>query len=310
MRVFVTGASGHIGSALVPELLGAGHQVVGLARSDASARKLAALGAGVCRGSLDDLGALKKAAAGSDGVIHLAFRHDLVYGGDMTGAAAADLAVIDALGTALEGSGKAFVGAGGTLMLAMAGITGRPGTEEDTVPGGFRVDSENNVIALADRGVRSAVVRLAPVVHSELDREGFIPTLIGMARAHGNVAYVGDGANRWPAVSTYDAAALFRLAVESAVAGTRLHGAAEEGIPFRQIAETMARKMGLPAVSVPAERAAERFAFLAGFASADNPTSSELTRKLLGWTPTHPGLIADIDSGHYFARDRLSPADV
>lgn len=301
MHVFVTGASGHIGSALVPELLGAGHQVTGLAHSDASAGKLAAAGAGVCRGSLDDLETLTMAAAGSDGVIHLAFRHDLVYGGDMAGAATADLAVIDALGTALEGTGKAFIGVGGTLMLAMAGITGRPGTEEDTVPGGFRVDSENNVIALADRGVRSAVVRLAPVVHSDLDTQGFIPALIGMARAHGNVAYVGDGTNRWPAVNTYDAAALFRLALESAPAGSRLHGAAEEGIPFKEIAETMSRHLELPGVSVPAGQAAERFAFLAAFAQADNPVSSELTRQRLGWTPTRPGLIADLDGGHYFA---------
>jgi nucleoside-diphosphate-sugar epimerase len=215
MRVFVTGASGHIGSALVPELLGAGHRVVGLARSEASADKLTAAGAEVRRGSLDDLETLTEAAADSDAVIHLAFRHDLVYSEDMAGAAAADLAVIDALGTALEGTGKAFVGVGGTLMLAMAGINDRPGTEEDTVPAGFRVDSENNVIDLATRGVRSAIVRLAPVVHSELDGQGFIPALIGMARTHGNVAYIADGANRWPAVNTYDAAVLFRLAARS-----------------------------------------------------------------------------------------------
>lgn len=301
MRIFVTGASGHIGAALVPELLGAGHQVVALARSDTSAAKLTAAGAEVRRGSLDDLETLAKAAADSDAVIHLAFRHDLVYTGDMAGAAVADLAVIDAIGTALEGTDKAFIGVGGTLMLAMAGINDRPGTELDTLPAGFRVDSENNIIDLANRGVRSVVVRLAPAVHSDLDKQGFIPTLIGIARAHGSAAYVADGANRWPAVSTYDAAVLFRLAVESAPAGHRLHGAAEGGVPFKDVAEAIARKLELPAVSIAAEQAAERFGFLAGFAQADNPASSELTRKLLGWTPTRPGLIDSIESGHYFA---------
>jgi nucleoside-diphosphate-sugar epimerase len=301
MRVFVTGASGHIGSAVVSELLGAGHRVVGLARSDASAEKLTAAGAEVCRGSLDDLETLKQAAADSDGVIHLAFRHDLAFTGDAEGAANADMRVIDAIGTALEGTGKPFVTTGGTLMLAMGGITGRPGTEDDVMDGGFRIDSENATIALAGRGVRSSVIRLSPVVHSDLDTQGFTPILIGIAREKGVVAYVGDGSNRWPAVSTYDAATLYRLAVESAPAGTRLHGVAEEGVPFREFAEAIARNLELPTVSITAEHAADHFGFLGALVQADNPTSSELTRQRVGWAPAHLGLIADIDSGHYFA---------
>lgn len=244
---------------------------------------------------------IKHAAADSDAVIHLAFRHELVYAGDMAGAAKADLLVIDAIGSALEGTGKAFVVPGGTMMLAQAGINDRPGTEDDTVPDGFGVDSENNTILLAERGVHSSVVRLAPVVHSDLDTHGFIPVLIGIAREKGVAVYVGDGANRWPAVNTYDAAALFRLAVECAPAGSRLHGAAEAGILFREYAEAIGRNLGVPTASIAPEQAAEHFGFLSGFVQADNPASNELTRQRLGWNPTHPGLIADLDSGHYFA---------
>jgi len=302
MRIFVTGASGHIGSALVPELLDAGHQVLGLSRSDASGDKLTAAGAEVVRGSLDDLDVLAKAAGESDGVIHLAFKHDLVYGGDMEGAAVADSKAIKAMGAALEGSNKPFVGIGGTLMLAMMGINDRPGTETDIAPEGIPVASrENDVIAFADKGVRASVVRFAPVVHSELDKEGFVPALIGFAKQKGSAAYIGDGTNRWPAVNTHDGATLLRLAIESAPAGTRLHGVAERGIAFKEIAETIARNLRLPATSVTPEEAQAYLNFLANFAAADNLVSNDLTRERFGWEPQGIGLIEDLNEGHYFA---------
>ncbi|MGH9087370.1 MAG: NAD-dependent epimerase/dehydratase family protein, partial [Acidimicrobiales bacterium] len=257
MRVLVTGASGHIASALIPELLGAGHEVVGLARSQAAAVAVEALGAKVQRGSLDDLDVLTDAAAASDGVIHLAFRHDLLHSGDIEGAMAADGKALGAMGSALEGTGRPFVGVNGTLILAMAGITGRPGTEEDTAPAGPMGDRENIVIGLGERGIRASVVRLAPTVHSDLDKTGFVPALIGFARQRGAAVYVGDGSNRWPAVNTYDAARLLRLALESAPAGARLHGVAEEGIPFREIAEAIASNLDLPAQSITPEEAGD-----------------------------------------------------
>jgi nucleoside-diphosphate-sugar epimerase len=300
MRVFVTGASGHIGSALIPELRGTGHEVVALARSDASARQLEAAGAEVSRGDLGDLDVIRKAAAGADGVIHLAYRRDLMHAGDAAGVVAANLDVIEAVGGALEGTGKPFVTVGGTLILWTGGIIGRPGTEEDAVEGGLLADSENATAALAGRGVRASVIRLSPVVHSALDTRGFTPILIGIARDKGVVGYVGDGANRWPAVHSLDAARLLRLALESAPAGSRLHGVAEEGVPFREFAEAIGRNLGLPTASIAPEDAAGHFGFLSAFAAADNPTSSALTRQRLGWEPAHPGLIADLDDGHYF----------
>jgi nucleoside-diphosphate-sugar epimerase len=300
MRVFVTGASGHMGSAIVPELLQAGHQVVGLARSDSSAAALAAAGAEVRRGDLDDLDGLREAAEAADGVIHLAYKHDLMRTGEFEGAVAADYAAIEALAAPLEGTGKPFVSTSGTLMLAYAGINGRPGTEDDFAPSGPRVDAENFVIGLAGRGVRSSVVRLPPIVHSSLDHHGFAHILIGIARQAGVSAYVGDGANRWPSVHTLDAARVYRLALESAPAGTRLHAVADEGIPFRDIAAAIGRGAGVPTASVSAADAGERFAFLGSFVGVDNPTSSEKTRKVLGWDPVHPGLIDDLDHGHYF----------
>jgi nucleoside-diphosphate-sugar epimerase len=287
---------------VVPELLQVGHQVVGLARSDSSVAALAAAGAEVHRGDLDDLDGLSEAAAAADGVIHLAFRHEAMRASDYAGAVATDLLAIEAIGAALAGSGKPFVSTSGTGMLTRAGIRGRPGTEQDVLEAGPRIDAENTVIALAARNVRSSAVRLPPIVHSTLDLHGFAPTLIDIARLKGVSAYVGDGSNRWPSVHTLDAARVYRLALEAAPSGTRLHAVADEGVRFRDIAEIIGRKVGVPAISIPTEDAGEHFGFLGAFVALDNPTSSTATRQLLGWTPTHPGLIEDLDHGHYFER--------
>jgi nucleoside-diphosphate-sugar epimerase len=295
MHVFVTGATGHIGSAVVDELLEAGHQVTGLARSDEGAAALAAKGATAHRGDLDDLDSLRAAAADADGVIHLAFKH--VFD-DFAGAAQTDLRAVEAIGETLVGSERPFVITSGTLIFPMLGL-GRMGTENDALPGGPRIDSENAAIALAERGVRSSVIRLAPLVHSHLDHHGFAHHLINVARETGKSAYIGDGSNRWPAVHTLDAAHLYRLAVEKVPAGTRLHGVADEGVPFREIAGVIGRHLNVPVVSIPAEEA-DHFGFLALFASLDNPTSSALTQKTLDWHPERPGLIEDLDAGHYF----------
>jgi nucleoside-diphosphate-sugar epimerase len=302
MQVFVTGASGHVASAVIPELLAAGHEVVGLARSDASAAEVESRGAKVHRGSLDDPGSLRDAAAASDGVIHLAFKTDQVQSGDLEGALEANLTAIEAMASALAGTGKPFIGTSGTLMLVFGGVEG-VGTEGHALAGGPLVDAENNVIALAGLGVRSSVVRLPPTAHSSLDHRGYIPALIGIARAKGTAGYIGAGSNRWPAVHTLDAARLYRLAIEAAPAGSRLHAVADEGVPFREIAGAIGRQLDLPAVSVPAGEAEDYFGFLARFAALDNPVSSERTRKLLGWQPAHPGLLEDLAEGHYFQRD-------
>jgi nucleoside-diphosphate-sugar epimerase len=295
MRLFVTGASGHIGSALIPELLQAGHQVTGLARSDESAAALKAAGADVLRGDLDDVEGLHAAAAASDGVIHLAFKHDF---SNFLGNAEADRRAVEAMGEALVGSDKPFVGTSGTLMVAF--VEGRLATEEDTLPAGPRIDAENYAIALAEKGVRSSVVRLAPLVHSNLDHHGFTHHIIDCARKAGVSAYIGDGTNRWPALHTLDAARLYRLAVESAPAGTRLHGVADEGVPFRDIAESVGRHLNLPTKSITADDAPEHFGFLAPFALLDDATSSKRTQKTLDWHPVQKGLLADLDEGHYF----------
>jgi nucleoside-diphosphate-sugar epimerase len=300
MRVFVTGASGHIASAVIPELLSHGHQVVGLARSSTSAAVVEALGAEVHRGELADLDGLAAAARESDGVIHLAFDHGRMRSGQLAEAAQGELDAVRVFGRALAGTGKPLVATSGTLMLAMSGIRDRQGTEEDVIPGGPRADSENHVIGLADRGVRSSVIRLAPMVHSDLDKHGFTPALIGFAREHGAAAYVGDGLNQWPAADTRDIGVLYRLALEKAPAGTRLHGVADEGIPFKTVAETIASQLGVEAKSVTPEEAPQYLGFLSGFAQLDGPVSNVRTRRLLGWQPTRPGWVEDVKSGHYF----------
>lgn len=299
MRVFVTGASGHIASAVIPELITHGHQVVGLARSDESARAVSALGAEVRRGDLDDVDALRDAAESAEGVIHLAFKHEALRTGQFLDAVGADLAAIQAIGETLAGTGKPFVTTGGTLMLAMAGITGRPGTEDDQSAGGPRIDAANYTIGLAADGVRSSVVRLAPMVHSDLDHHGFTHALIAFARETGVAAYTGDGSNRWPAANTHDIGVLYRLALEKAPAGSTLHGVGDTGIPRRVIAETIAARLGVEARSIPADEARRYLGFLADFAGLDNPTSNDKTRALLGWEPTHPGWVEDLQTGHY-----------
>jgi nucleoside-diphosphate-sugar epimerase len=299
MRVFVTGASGHLGSALVPELLRHGHAVVGLARSDAAATRLDAWGAAVVRGDLDDLEGLAAAARAADGVVHLAFRHDALRAGDLAGAAATDLAALRAIADALVGTGKPLVGTSGTALLAH-GALGRAATEDDALPGGYRIDAENLVVGLADKGIRSSIVRLPPITHSTLDHHGFAPSLIAFARGRGVSIYVGDGANRWPACHTLDAARLYRLALEAAPAGTRLHAVRDEGIEFRRIAEAIGHGLDVPARSVDADQAGEYVGFLASFVTLDNPTTAVRTRALLGWEPTHRGLLAELADGHYF----------
>jgi len=300
MRVLVTGASGHIAAAVIPQLLNNGHQVVGLARSDAAAEAVAELGAEVLRGDLDDLDGLRTAAAEADGVIHLAFKHEAMRTGDFMGAVDSDMAATRAIGDTLIGTGKPFVTTGGTLMLAIAGIIGRPGTEDDQSEGGPRIDAANYTIGLAQQGVRSSVVRLAPMVHSDLDHDGFTHALIGFAAESGVAAYTGDGSNRWPAANSHDIGVLYRLALEKAPAGSTLHGVGDTGIRRKLIAETIAGKLGIGTKSITEEEAPQYLGFLAGFAGLDNPTSNDKTRKLLGWEPTHPGWVEDVETGHYF----------
>jgi len=303
MRVFVTGATGFIGSAVVSELLGAGHQVTGLARSEAAAAAVAAAGAEVCRGSLEDTGGLKRAAAGADGVIHTGYIHDFSPTANPAAAAAVDGAAIAALGEALHGSGKPLVVAAGLPAPA----PGQVCTEDLRAPENphYPRVSERAAAALAGRGVRVSVVRLPPSVHGEGDY-AFVPALIGIARATGMSAYIGDGGNVWPAVHRLDAARLFRLALEEAPTGTLLNGVGDPGVPFLEIAETIGRHLDVPAKSITAAQAPGHFGGFAAFAAFDVPASSERTQERFCWRPVEPGLIADLDQGHYFlARDAL-----
>ena len=292
MRVFVTGASGHIGSAVVPELIQAGHEVVALSRSDASAEAARALGAAVHRGDLGDLDGLRKAAGDADAVIHLAFDHSSIPAGRFADAVAADLTVVRAIGDALAGTGKTFIGVG----LANTGDARR----DAVINANPRSAVARAILSLADRDVRAILVGIPPVTHSSRDRHGFIPLLVKIARDTGVSGYVGDGANRWPASHTLDVARLFRLALEKAPSGARLIAAAEEGIAVREIAEIIGRGLNVPAVSVPAEQAADHFKGFP-FVTLDIAMSSSQTRELLGWEPVHPGLVADLEQGHYFA---------
>ena len=292
MRVFVTGASGHIASAVIPELIAAGHEVTGLARSEASAAAVKALGAEVRLGDTSDLGGLREAAASADAVIHLAFNHDVMATGDMAGAAAMDMAGVQAFGDALEGTGKTFIGVG----------LGSAADDRPAASANPRSWVSREIAGFAGRGIRSVLVAIPPVVHSTRDKHGFIPTLIRTARAAGVSGYVGDGASRWPAAHTLDVGSLYRLALDKAPAGSQLIAAAEEGIAVRGIAEVIARHLGIQAVSVAAENATKHFGPFGMIMTLGLPSmSSASTRQLLGWEPSHPGLIADLDEGHYFA---------
>jgi nucleoside-diphosphate-sugar epimerase len=292
MRIFVTGASGWIGSAVVPELISAGHQVLGLARSDASATVIADMGADVLRGELIDTDVLRAGALDSDGVIHLAF----VVPSVSEAATRTDATAIETFAGSLAGSGKPLVVTGATLVTP-----GRPATERDELiaagPIAARIRNMQAALAAAERDVRACLVMLPRSVHGQGERHGFIPQLIAAARANGVSGYIGDGASRWPAVHVKDAATLYRLAVEQAPVGAVLNAVADEGVPVREIAEAIGRQLNLPARTLPA---AEYAGMLAPLLSTDMPASSTITQELLGWKPTNPGLIEDIEQGHYF----------
>ena len=293
MRIFVTGATGFIGRAIVRELIDAGHPVLGLARSEAAARSLVAAGAEVHRGSLDDLESLRSGASAADGVIHTAFIHDFSNYGP---AAEADRRAIGTLGSALAGSDRPLIVTSGTLLAQRRGLLA---TEEDAHDPNFPRKSEDAAHALAERGVRASVLRLPPSVHGNGDH-GFVPRLITVAREKGASAFIGDGLNRWPAVHRLDAAHLYRLALEKGSAGATYHGVADEGIATREIAEAIGRGLNVPVVSKSQEAAADHLGWIARFFAIDGPASSAQTRQRLGWRPVQPGIIADLNEGHYF----------
>jgi nucleoside-diphosphate-sugar epimerase len=308
MDVFVTGGTGHTGSYIIPELIAAGHEVTALARSNSSAAALTALGANVRRGELEDLDGLKDAAAESDGVIHVAHRQDLLPFGGMYAVSVAELPIMLAYGEALAGTGKPLVAAGS---IGSSGNLGRPATEDDPAlpvgdehKGTLRARNvvETAVINLAEREVRSSVVRIANIAHSTTDRAGFLPILIAIAKENGFAGYPGDGANLWNAVHARDVASLFRLALENGPAGKYWHAVQDEDIPLREIAEAIGSRLDLPAVSIPVDELMMPgyFGFLANIVAQSYPASSQITRTTLGWEPAQPGLFADLDNGHYF----------
>jgi nucleoside-diphosphate-sugar epimerase len=311
MRVFVTGGTGHAGSYIIPELIAAGHEVTGLARSDTAAATLSALGATVRRGSLEDLDGLKEAAADSDGVIHVAHRQDLLPTGGIDAVAAAELPIVLAYGEALEGTGKPLVAAGS---IGSPGNLGRPATEADPAlpssdehKGTLRVRNvvERAVIGLADRGVRSSIVRLPLIAHSTTDSAGFLPGLIALAQDKGFAGYPGDGLNVWNAVHIRDAASVFRLALEKGPAGRYWHAVQDGNIPFREIAEAIGSRLDLPVMSVPmdAMMLPGYFGMFSNLVTLDLPASNLITRDTLGWEPVQPRLLPDLDNGHYFAEE-------
>jgi nucleoside-diphosphate-sugar epimerase len=297
MRVFITGGNGFVGSAVVDELVREGHDVVGLARSDASASALRAAGVDVVRGSLTDLDVLRDAAAAADGVVHCAFVHDFAaFAEAFTGAVEIDRGAVTAMGEALVGSDRPLV-----VTHATAGAApGRLATEDDVFDAGAPRVSEQTGLAFADRGVRASSVRLSPTVHGEGDH-GFVPRMIEIARERGVAGYPGDGSQRWSAVHRLDAARLYRLALEKAPAGSRLHGVGEVGVPVREIAEVTGRHLDLPVTAVPSDEVAEHFGWLGTFLAMDIPASNARTRELLGWEPVEVGLLADLEAGHYYA---------
>lgn len=310
MHVFVTGGTGHSGPYIISDLIAAGHEVTALARSDTAAATVSALGAKVRRGDLEDLEGLKTAAANSDGVIHVAHRQDLLPTGGINAVAAAERQIILAYGEALAGTGKPLVSSGSIASPGWENL-GRPATEEDPpLSGGdeyrntlrIRNVVETTVIGLAEQGVRSSIVRIPPIMHSTTDNTGFLPLLIGLAKDKGIVGYPEDGVNLWPAVHARDLASLFRLALEKGAAGKNWHAVGDEGIPFHKIAAAIGKRLNLPAVPIPADvlMLPGYFGFLANLVTLNVPASNAITRQILGWNPTQPGLLADLDNGHYF----------